>query len=100
MHIIDYVASLFDNRSINFKRLFYNFKVSRLKELDFEVEYENAIRTAKDFADDERIYIPKFYSKFCCKRVLTMEFIHNGIKIDNADEITKKYGEQKTKKYV
>jgi aarF domain-containing kinase len=100
VHIIDYVASLFDNRSINFKRLFYNFKVSRLKELDFEVEYDNATRTARDFADDSRIYIPKFYSKYWCKRVLTMEFIQNGIKIDNAEEIMMKYGEIKTKKYV
>ena len=89
VHIIDYIANLFDNRSINFKQLYENFRVSRLKELDFEMEYENGWATKQNFIDDDRIYIPTFYKDYSWKRVLTMEFIENTIKIDNAKEILK-----------
>lgn len=100
VYIIDYVASLLGNKSVNFKQLYSNFRVSRLKELDFELEHENAVNTSENFKDDDRIYIPKFYKEFCCKRALTMEFIENGIKIDQVEAIYAKFGEALTHKYV
>jgi len=65
--VIDYAAKLFGSGSINFKQLFQNFKESRLKELDFNIEEENAMKTKRNLAasqsnnyNDGSIYIPEF----------------------------------------
>lgn len=46
-----------------------------LKELDFTNEQSNMLRFSNMFKDDERVYIPKVFTKYCTPRVLTMEFI-------------------------
>jgi aarF domain-containing kinase len=100
VHIIGYTAKKLGNESINFEQLFINFRKSCLKELDFSMEYDNAIKTSENFKNEDMLYIPYFYPKIWCKRVLTMEFIDNAFKIDQADEIMKKYGTSLTQKYV
>lgn len=87
------------NKSINFKQLFINFKNSRLKELDFNLEYSNAVRTKENFKDDDRIYIPNFI-QHSSKRVLIMEFIDNALKINQPEEIMDKFGKVLTHQYV
>jgi len=98
--IIDNVAYLFDYKAINFRHLFENFRLSRQKELDFELELDNGVKTKKNFEGDDRIYVPDYDQVYCCKRVLTMEFIDNSLKINNADAITQKYGKNMTQEYV
>lgn len=69
-------------------------------ELDFDLELQNGAQTAKNFSDDDRIYIPKFYKEFSGPRMITMEFISNAYRIDDIEKIVKKYGRKMTDEYV
>ncbi len=46
------------------------------RELDYFLEARNAERFAANFADEETVRIPKIYSRYCNRRVLTMERLH------------------------
>jgi len=56
------------------------------RELDYTLEARNMERFARNFADDDTIYIPKVYYEFSSRRVLTMEMI-DGIKLSQVDEL-------------
>lgn len=60
-----------------------------LKELDFTNEQSNMLRFSNMFKDDERVYIPKIYTKYCTPRILTMEFIQ-GDSPDNVELLKSK----------
>ncbi|MBM3213136.1 2-polyprenylphenol 6-hydroxylase, partial [Candidatus Poribacteria bacterium] len=57
-------------------------------EMDYTLEARNMERFARNFADDEGVYIPKVYWEYTSGRVLTMELI-NGIKVSEVDELRK-----------
>lgn len=63
------------------------FKDSILKELDFEREANNIGRFQRQFANDETIYIPRYYPELSGRRILTMEQVE-GIKISSLEKIT------------
>eukprot|EP00344_Euplotes_crassus_P011725 CAMPEP_0197019162 /NCGR_PEP_ID=MMETSP1380-20130617/80532_1 /TAXON_ID=5936 /ORGANISM="Euplotes crassus, Strain CT5" /LENGTH=283 /DNA_ID=CAMNT_0042446525 /DNA_START=720 /DNA_END=1571 /DNA_ORIENTATION=- len=52
------------------------------------------MKTREEFEDDDRLYIPNYYLQFSGKRMLVMEFIKNTLKVSEAEEIKKKYGEK------
>jgi ubiquinone biosynthesis protein len=56
------------------------------EELNFFQEGRNIHRFKKNFADEEKIYVPKIYWDLCTTRILTIEFIE-GLYIDRVDEI-------------
>ncbi len=56
------------------------------QELDYTLEARNMERLARNFADDDTVYIPKVYWDFTSGRVLTMELI-DGIKISQIEEL-------------
>jgi ubiquinone biosynthesis protein len=60
-----------------------------LKELDFNNEQSNMLRFSNMFKDDDRVYIPKIFNKFCTPRILTMEFI-DGDSPDNVELLKSK----------
>ncbi|CAI2365922.1 unnamed protein product [Moneuplotes crassus] len=99
VQVINFVASKMGNNSINFLQLFENFKSSRIKELDFTLEFKNGNDTKQHFQGDERIYIPNYIGK-PKERVLIMEFIDDAFKINQVDEILNKFGKPLTQEYV
>lgn len=58
------------------------------KELNFELEAKNALRLKEACRNNIGVKIPRVYTKFSTKRVLTLEFI-DGVKIDNLAVIEK-----------
>ncbi|MEK6970004.1 MAG: AarF/UbiB family protein [Nanoarchaeota archaeon] len=58
------------------------------KELNFELEAKNALRLKEACKNNKGIKIPRIYSKFSTKKVLTLEFIE-GVKLDNLAAIEK-----------
>ncbi len=57
-------------------------------ELDYTVEASHIEHFARQFLDDEAIYVPKVYRDFTTKRILVMEFI-DGIKASDLDRLRK-----------
>ncbi|CAI2366364.1 unnamed protein product [Moneuplotes crassus] len=96
---IDKVAKFLEFKGVNLEKLYNDFQESRITELDFDLELENGLKTTRNFHDDDRVYIPKFYTKYCGPRTVTMEFIDNAFRIDDVENIKKKYKE-KTTPYV
>jgi len=58
------------------------------KELDFGLEAAYMERFARQFTDDQTVYIPKVFRETTRTRVLTMEWI-NGIKASDIDRLEK-----------
>ena len=56
------------------------------QELDYTLEARNMERLARNFADDDMVYVPRVYWDFTSGRVLTMELIE-GIKISQIEEL-------------
>lgn len=56
------------------------------RETDYMIEAGNMERFARQFIDDERIYVPRVYDEFSGERVLTMEFI-DGIKVSEMERL-------------
>lgn len=57
-------------------------------ELDYTVEASHIEHFARQFLDEEAIYVPKVYRDFTTKRILVMEFI-DGIKASDLDRLKK-----------
>jgi len=58
------------------------------QELDYTLEGRNMERFARNFADDDTVYIPKVYWNLTRGRVLTMELI-DGIKVSQVEKLRK-----------
>lgn len=78
--IMRYLADLVDKGISSLK--YYNlpaivdeFERTIRKELDYILEANNAERFRTFFEDDETIYSPAIYRKYCTMRVLTMEYV-------------------------
>lgn len=69
------------------------------RELDFELEAKNAMQTAKFVASEprlaDRVYIPKVYSDFTTKKVMTAEWI-DGVRLSDRKGIMRLMGEEDT----
>lgn len=66
------------------------FEKSIKQELNFVTEATNIQQFARNFENNEEVYIPRVYKKYTTQKVLIMEYI-DGIKINNLEGI-KKYG--------
>jgi ubiquinone biosynthesis protein len=67
---------------------FEEFAFVLRNELDYTYEGHNADRIRRNFAGDERLYVPRIYWEYSTKRVLTMEEI-SGIKINDFESLNK-----------
>lgn len=51
-----------------------DFKNNMLKEIDFEIEYNNIKKAQRLFSKEKNIIVPKVYKEYSSKRILTMSF--------------------------
>lgn len=66
--------------------LVHSLKKSMNRELNFLLEANNIIRFQHMFKGEERIYIPKVYTRYSTRKVICMEYIE-GIKINQIDKL-------------
>jgi len=67
-------------------RIVEEFAQSLEKEIDYTIEASHIERFARQFMDDETIYVPKVFHEITTKRILVMEFIE-GIKASEVDHL-------------
>ncbi|MEX0600150.1 MAG: AarF/ABC1/UbiB kinase family protein [Rhodothermales bacterium] len=65
---------------------FREFAFTLRNEFDYTVEASNAEHFAREFRDDDVLYVPRVYRSFSARRVLTLERIE-GIKISDVDAL-------------
>lgn len=75
--------------NFNLIRFIEDFGETILKELDFMNELSNMMRFTHMFKDDDRVYVPKVYSKYSTSKLLIMEFIE-GEAPDDIDTLISK----------
>lgn len=93
LEILMDLATLTENRMKRMERLqlrdaVEEFSKSLRNELDYTFEGRNAERIAKQFKEDQTIYIPKIHWDFSTRRVLTMEFVE-GLRLNQFEELDK-----------
>ena len=69
--------------NIDFHAVVTTFRKSLDNELDFRKEVSNGLKAAKNFANHDDIYIPRYFTRYCSQRVITMEFVR-GVRINDA----------------
>lgn len=77
--------------NFNLIRFIEDFGDIMLKELDFMNELSNMMRFTHMFKGDDRVYIPKVYSKYSTSKLLVMEYIEGEAPDNLANLITKGY---------
>lgn len=77
-----------DARDYNPVEVIREFALWTRRELNFEIEANNAVRLGEECKKNKRVKIPKIYTNYSSKRVLTMEFI-DGVKINNLEALDK-----------
>ena len=87
------MARYCDNKSLDFRKFNNHFQLSIVKELDFKQEIVNLERTRSAFWKyTNDLYLPETHIWKSSKRCIVMEFC-KGNRIDEIDEINKKFGE-------
>jgi predicted unusual protein kinase regulating ubiquinone biosynthesis (AarF/ABC1/UbiB family) len=76
------------DRSMDYRFVADEMRLTIPKELDFINEGHNAERVARDFAYVEDIVVPDIYWEYTTKRVLTMEFI-DGVKVTDSEGLAR-----------
>jgi ubiquinone biosynthesis protein len=67
-------------------RIVEEFARTLEKELDYRAEASHIERFARQFIDDETLYVPKVFREMTTERILTMEYI-DGIKASEVDRL-------------
>jgi len=78
-----------DARSFSLENLADEFAKTIREEMDYEREAEMLTEIRSNFADDNRIVIPRVVESHSGPRVLTMEYV-GGTKINDVDELDRK----------
>lgn len=91
LEILKGLARISENRSAEARQLgilamVEDYAKTLLRELDYEREARNTERVYKNFANDNRVVIPKVYRQYSSPRVLIEEFIP-GIKLSDIEAI-------------
>jgi len=76
---------------LNPTRIVDEFRDWTEKELDFEIEANNARKFYSNFKGYSKVKIPEVFDDYSSKRVLTLEFI-DGIELHNIDRVKGKKG--------
>lgn len=67
--------------------LVHELSESLKKELDYENEARNAEKLARNFSDDDTLFVPSIYWEYTTRKVLTMDFVE-GIKINDVKQLS------------
>ncbi len=70
-------------------RIVMEFANSLAKEIDYLIEAAHIERFARQFKNDQTIYVPKVYRELTCEHVITMEYIE-GIKVSETTLLEQK----------
>lgn len=94
LEILLHIASLMERHleELEFHRptsIVEEFARTMEYEIDYAAEAANVERFARQFLDNENIYVPKIYGDLVTERVLTMEYI-DGVKVSNVDYLVQK----------
>ena len=81
--------------NFNLIRFIEDFGDIMLKELDFMNELSNMLRFTHMFKGDDRVYVPKVYSKYSTSKLLVMEYVE-GEGPDNLANLISKGFDPKT----
>jgi len=73
-------------RQYNIRAIHEEFSEILHREIDYVQEAMNADRFRHNFADHDRIVVPKIYPKYTTQRVLTMEYVP-GIKVNDRQSL-------------
>jgi len=92
--ILKGLARISEHRSPEAQRLgvlgmVEDYRRTLLRELDYEREARNTERVYRNFADDNRVVIPRVFKECSTPRVLVQEYI-DGIKLSDIDKIDQK----------
>ncbi|MCB2181416.1 MAG: AarF/ABC1/UbiB kinase family protein [Desulfobulbaceae bacterium] len=93
LEIMLHLASLMERHIEEFEvqrptRIVSVFARSIEKEINYNLEAANIERFARQFLENQTVYVPKVYRSFSTKRVITMEFV-SGIKASKIDTLQK-----------
>lgn len=77
--------------NFNLIRFIEDFGDIMLKELDFMNELSNMMRFTHMFKEDDRVYVPKIYSKYSTSKLLVMEYVEGEAPDNLANLIVKGY---------
>ncbi len=94
LEIIRGLAELSERRSPEIRRIglaamIDDYSRMLIRELDYEREARSTERARANFADDDRVVIPKIFWEYSTRRVLTQEYIE-GVKLSNMEEISRR----------
>lgn len=82
--VADWIGDHLEERILDPKGIVEEFARSIRRELDFEIEARVARQFAINFEDYPSVIIPKVYSEYCARCVLTLEWI-DGVPVDTLD---------------
>lgn len=71
---------------LDLDRVLEEFSAVTRRELDFVAEGKSTERFARDFADDDQVYVPKVYWAYSGAHLLTLEYVAY-LKIDEPDQL-------------
>ncbi len=96
IEIMFYLANLLEKHSKRIRRykpsrIVQEFKDWTEKELNFEIEAENAKKFCKNFKNSNTVKIPKVFDSYSSKKILTLEFI-DGIELHKIEQLKGKKG--------
>lgn len=77
--------------NFNLIRFIEDFGDIMLKELDFMNELSNMMRFTHMFKGDDRVYVPKVYSKYSTSKLLIMEYVEGEAPDNLANLVSKGY---------
>jgi ubiquinone biosynthesis protein len=77
--------------NFNLIRFIEDFGDIMLKELDFMNELSNMMRFTHMFKGDDRVYVPKVYSKYSTSKLLIMEYVEGEAPDNLANLVAKGY---------
>ena len=77
--------------NFNLIRFIEDFGDIMLKELDFMNELSNMMRFTHMFKEDDRVYVPKIYSKYSTSKLLVMEYVEGEAPDNLANLVVKGY---------
>lgn len=77
--------------NFNLIRFIEDFGDIMLKELDFMNELSNMMRFTHMFKGDDRVYVPKIYSKYSTSKLLIMEYVEGEAPDNLANLVAKGY---------
>lgn len=70
--VCNYLVKRKNNNEFDFIKLYEEWTLTLIEELDFRIEVQHALKTKELFKHNDRIYIPEYYTDLCSDRLIVM----------------------------